>query len=682
MSSVARWRASPLKRFVLLPALLSSPLTAQQPDSTRRDSVTDTVASVPVERLRITERHFFTRALPAADTVRLYCSAPPCPPGTWTTTPSTPSDSAPVPPDTVTPPAVASCLDGGAPTVILSGPQTARYDKRASLPATTRIDARTAVWSAWAPSAGGAARPGAAANICWSGGRVLGSGNPASTSWSAYHDTYAYQPNGPGFVLEDVYAENVGDGIKWMDRADDWTARRIHLKDMHDDCVETDWVKGGRLEDALFEGCYVFLAVRPNSSVPSSHNGRTDTIHVTRVVAWMKPTPTVYSGVKPSTSAVFKTDDGSRSPRIRITDLVLRVDVKPGVGNACLNPNAQVTATNATVVWTGVGPYPCLPIPPGWTLTTDVGVYTRAADAMRARLQQPPPPVDSTPIPPDTVPPPPTDTTPLPPDTTPPPPAGASVSLLAVGDIADCGTPGDEATAILADQHPSATILTLGDNAYDDGSDADFTRCYQPTWGRHKARTRPSPGNHDYHTSNAAGYFAYYGAAAGPAGRGYYSFDLGAWHLISLNSEKPSTAQLDWLKADLATTTKRCVLAYWHHPRWSSSKHGSSTRMVAYWQALVLAGAEIVLTGHDHSYERFAPQNGSGAADPTGVRQFVVGTGGRGLYSIGTREPNSEAADGKTWGLLKLTLGASDYAWEFLPVAGKTFSDRGSGRCL
>ncbi len=259
---------------------------------------------------------------------------------------------------------------------------------------------------------------------------------------------------------------------------------------------------------------------------------------------------------------------------------------------------------------------------------------------------------------------------------------GASVVLVGAGDIADCDA---EPTAALLDNIPG-TVFTAGDNAYPNGSSSDYSNCYDPSWGRHKARTRPSPGNHDYQTSGATGYYKYFGAAAGPAGQGYYSYDLGAWHIVSLNSNvsmSAGSAQETWLRADLAASTKRCTIAYWHHPRFSSgSNHGSSTQSAGVWQALYDAGAEIVISGHDHEYERFAPQTPSGAADPTGgIREFVVGTGGAGLYSFATPLPNSEVRDDATFGVLKLTLSDGSYAWEFIPIAGDTFTDSGSGTC-
>jgi hypothetical protein len=258
------------------------------------------------------------------------------------------------------------------------------------------------------------------------------------------------------------------------------------------------------------------------------------------------------------------------------------------------------------------------------------------------------------------------------------------VVLVGAGDIADCNAAGDEATALLLDSIPG-TVFTAGDNVYPNGTVGQFATCYDPTWGRHRARTRPSPGNHDYNTSGAAPYYAYFGDAAGPAGRGYYSYDLGAWHIVSLNSNVAMTAgsaQELWLRADLAATTARCTLAYWHHPRFSSGSHGSSTAPLPLWQALYDAGAEVVLVGHDHNYQRFAPQTPAGVRDDAwGIREFVVGTGGRDLYQFTTPIANTEAFSTDTHGVLKLTLYADWYAWEFIPVAGGTYRDAGVGSC-
>jgi hypothetical protein len=258
--------------------------------------------------------------------------------------------------------------------------------------------------------------------------------------------------------------------------------------------------------------------------------------------------------------------------------------------------------------------------------------------------------------------------------------------LVGAGDIAHCSSEGDEATANLLDNIPG-TVFTTGDNVYPDGTPEQFANCYEPSWGRHKERTRPSPGNHDYHTVDASGYFAYFGSAAGELGKGYYSYDLGDWHIIALNSNipvDPGSAQEQWLREDLAAHTVACTLAYWHHPRFSSGTvHGSDRRMQPLWQALYDFGADVVLAGHEHNYERFAPQDPQGVADPTrGIRQFVVGTGGRSHYSFGPPIANSEVRNGDTHGLLKLTLHSDNYSWEFIPVVGQTFSDSESAPCV
>ena len=259
------------------------------------------------------------------------------------------------------------------------------------------------------------------------------------------------------------------------------------------------------------------------------------------------------------------------------------------------------------------------------------------------------------------------------------------VVVLAAGDIAYCTRTGDESTAALIDANPDATVLALGDLAYEDGSAQQFADCYGPSWGRHKARTRPVPGNHEYHQAGAAPYFAYFGTAAGESGNGYYTYTLGTWHVVALNSEismSVSSPQVAWLKADLAANPAACTLAYWHRARWSSGYHGSSTSSNALVQALYDAGADVLLVGHDHDYERFAPQNPSSQLDATrGIRQFTVGTGGR-LVALKTTAPNSEVRQATALGVLKLTLGDGNYSWQFLPVAGATFTDSGSAACV
>ena len=266
------------------------------------------------------------------------------------------------------------------------------------------------------------------------------------------------------------------------------------------------------------------------------------------------------------------------------------------------------------------------------------------------------------------------------------PPPGSPLILVGAGDIADCSSTRDEATAALLDNIPG-TVFANGDNAYPNGAATDYSQCYAPSWGRHKARTRPAPGNHDYNTAGAAGYFGYYGPLAGDPGNGYYAYDLGDWQIISLNSNIAMSAgspQEQWLRGALAASTKRCTLAYWHHPRFSSgTHHGSAVTAQPLWEALYAAGAEIVIGGHEHNYERFAPQTPAQTADPTsGIREFVAGTGGEDSYNdLGSPLPNSERFNGTTSGVLKLTLGSGTYSWEFIPIAGQSFSDAGSGAC-
>ena len=263
-------------------------------------------------------------------------------------------------------------------------------------------------------------------------------------------------------------------------------------------------------------------------------------------------------------------------------------------------------------------------------------------------------------------------------------PAPGDPVLVGAGDIADSGSR-DSATANLLDGIPG-TVFTAGDNAYPNGTASDFANFYEPTWGRHKARTRPAPGNHDYNTSGATGYYNYFGASAGPSGRGYYSYDLGNWHIVSLNSEvstSSTSAQVQWLRADLAASTKPCTFAYWHKPRFTSgSNHAPNTAVGPMVQALYDFNAEVIVAGHNHQYERFAPMNPSGGLDTArGIRHFVAGMGGAGAYSFGTIQPNSQARNSGAAGVLKFTLHANGYSWQFVPVAGQTYSDSGSGSC-
>jgi len=270
-------------------------------------------------------------------------------------------------------------------------------------------------------------------------------------------------------------------------------------------------------------------------------------------------------------------------------------------------------------------------------------------------------------------------------------PPVVTFAIVAAGDIAQCSaTPAAasaaaKTAALVAAQ--DAFVLTLGDNAYWTGTPTEFASCFHPTWGAFKDRIHPAPGNHDYYTSGAEGYFSYFGAQAGPDRRGYYSFDYGGWHFISLNSEvdtSPQSAQYLWLTADLAASRDTlCTIAVLHTPLFSSgTTHGGSASMKPMFDALYNAGVELLLSGHEHVYERFAPQSANGVADAVrGVRQFVVGTGGADLYKFGPPLPNSEARVEETFGVLRLTLGTAGYSWQFVPVGGGNPRDAGSDTC-
>jgi acid phosphatase type 7 len=253
----------------------------------------------------------------------------------------------------------------------------------------------------------------------------------------------------------------------------------------------------------------------------------------------------------------------------------------------------------------------------------------------------------------------------------------AEAVLVGAGDIANCNSAADVATARLIGSI-GGTVFTLGDNAYGSGSDRQFDNCYGPTWGRFKGRTRPAIGNHDY-----------FGSRAGPRGKGWYSYNVGSWHVIVLNGNcgkvgcGKGSAQERWLRADLAKHNNRCTLAYWHQARFVSDKvHGNHPQVAPFWDALYDYGAELVLSAHAHVYERFAPQTPSGKADPShGIRQIVVGTGGGNHYRFGSPRANSQVRNANTHGVLKLTLKSDGYDWRFIPTAGRTFRDSGSGSC-
>ena len=257
--------------------------------------------------------------------------------------------------------------------------------------------------------------------------------------------------------------------------------------------------------------------------------------------------------------------------------------------------------------------------------------------------------------------------------------------LVGAGDIATCKRRADEATAELL-ANIGGTVFTTGDNAYPDGSTTDFADCYGPSWGRSNDRTKPAVGDNEYNTPGASGYFGYFGARAGDPEKGYYSYDKGSWHIVVLNSNcqqvgcEAGSAQERWLKADLAAHPSKCTLAYWHQPRFSSK--GESPAVGPFWEALYEAGAEVVVNGHAHNYERFAPQRPDGTRDDArGIREFVVGTGGSPLASFGAIKPDSQVRNASTHGVLRLTLHPGSYDWKFVPVAGKTFTDSGTEAC-
>ena len=316
-----------------------------------------------------------------------------------------------------------------------------------------------------------------------------------------------------------------------------------------------------------------------------------------------------------------------------------------------------------------------------WGIPGDTGLRTATATkpgpaigALLALRPAPPPPPPPAPQPPS-----------------PPPPLDGDPVLVGAGDIADCRDPaGARATGDVLDGIPG-TVFTLGDNVYVDGTPKEFTDCYEPAWGRHKARTAIAvAGNHDYNTPGAAGHYGYFGAAAGDPARGYFDTRLGAWHVIVLNSNceevggcGAGSPQEQWLRRVLAASSAQCTVALWHHPAFSSATvHRAFPTYQPFWQALYDHGADVVLSASDHVYERFGFQDPAGDADAVfGLRQFTVGTGGRSHQSFKTPVPNSEVRHGATYGVLKLTLHADSYDWRFVPEAGKTFTDSGTSAC-
>jgi acid phosphatase type 7 len=264
---------------------------------------------------------------------------------------------------------------------------------------------------------------------------------------------------------------------------------------------------------------------------------------------------------------------------------------------------------------------------------------------------------------------------------TPIPPVASSAVILAAGDIGECGFGAHETGAML--DRLGGTILALGDLAYMQGTAANFRDCYDSAWGRHLDRTRPTPGNHEYETAGASAYFDYFGDLAGPRGQGYYAFSAGPWRIIALNSEVPGgpgSAQGLWLRTELETNRTACTLAYFHRPLFTSGPNGTPPDSTPrdLWRTLAEFGADVVLNGHEHMYERFAPQDIDGRPSPGGIREFIAGTGGAHLYTPGAAKPNSESR-AKVYGILTMTLTTNAYQWDF--VSNTAFHDAGSGTC-
>lgn len=286
---------------------------------------------------------------------------------------------------------------------------------------------------------------------------------------------------------------------------------------------------------------------------------------------------------------------------------------------------------------------------------------------------------------------------------TPAPHEKQTVTIAAAGDIA-CGSglvqalediddrdsngcKDEQTAALIAAAHPDA-VLPLGDEQYPFGALAGFQHHYHNSWGRFDAIAYPVPGNHEYGTHEALGYFGYFKSRAGDAQRGYYSYDLGAWHFIAINANcghvggcRDGSPEERWLKADLAATHAPCVLAYWHQPRFSSGAHGDNVVYDAFWRDLYAAHADVVLNGHDHLYERFAQQTPNGTADPRGIREIIAGTGGKSHYAFRVPLPTSEARNNRDFGVLVMQLHDGSYDWQFRTINGGAPVDAGKARC-
>ena len=258
------------------------------------------------------------------------------------------------------------------------------------------------------------------------------------------------------------------------------------------------------------------------------------------------------------------------------------------------------------------------------------------------------------------------------------------VILVGAGDIGSCSSEGDEATAALLDEIPGV-VFTLGDNAYEDGAAEEFATCYEPSWGRHKGRTRPVAGNHDHRTDEAQGMRDYFGLD-GPT---YYAYDVGEWRIYVIDSNcalvggcGPGSHQYEWLAADLAAEPRQCAAAMWHHPKFTIGPHDNDEgESGILWELLHARGVDLVLNGHDHNYQRWTPMRPDGTPDPAGIRLIINGAGGKNHTTPTRDDPRVEARNHDTFGVLKLTLAPEAYAWEFIPEAGKTFTDSGSADC-
>jgi beta-glucanase (GH16 family) len=276
------------------------------------------------------------------------------------------------------------------------------------------------------------------------------------------------------------------------------------------------------------------------------------------------------------------------------------------------------------------------------------------------------------------------------PETPPTPPPSSDPVVAVAGDVATSNGR-SERTAKILDELGMDAVLLPGDGAYPDGSEQNYTDYFEPTWGRHKSQIYPVPGNHEYHILDAEGFFNYFGSRAGPRAKGWYSFDLGSWHVIGLNSSGgcnpvlcgPDSEQYQWLREDLAAHPSGCTLAFWHHPRWSEGAYKPGSSAVApLWDLLYDQGVALIVNGHDHNYQRFAPLDKTGAPDPdNGMREFVVGTGGNVMYPVGAPDGRLEASETGTLGVFKLTLHETGYDWQFVPEAGGSYSDGGNGSC-